>query len=131
MSLYKLHGSVTYPIGSRMSFTETELTDLFIKDSKLFELVSYKLSTAPTIFWGTRLNDNDTMQLLCNSEAYSKSLMQKWLVVYPEEKNKAFIEDYEDLGFYIIEADTKELIEYLGKQSFAKNVDEGKNIYKE
>lgn len=131
VSLYKLHGSVTYPIGSRMSFTETELTDLFIKDSKLFELVSYKLSTAPTIFWGTRLNDNDTMQLLCNSEAYSKSLMQKWLVVYPEEKNKAFIEDYEDLGFYIIEADTKELIEYLGKQSFAKNVDEGKNIYKE
>jgi len=53
VSLYKLHGSVTYPIGSRMSFTETELTDLFIKDSKLFELVSYKLSTAPTIFWGT------------------------------------------------------------------------------
>lgn len=34
VSLYKLHGSVTYPIGSRMSFTETELTDLFIKDSK-------------------------------------------------------------------------------------------------
>ena len=23
VSLYKLHGSVTYPVGSRMSFTET------------------------------------------------------------------------------------------------------------
>ena len=94
VSLYKLHGSVTYPVGSRMSFTETELTDLFIKDNKLFETVSFKLSTAPTIFWGTRLYDSNTMQLICNSEAYSKCSMQKWLVVYPDEENKAVIEDY-------------------------------------
>ncbi len=120
MSLYKLHGSVTYPVGSRMSFTETELTDLFIKDNKLFETVSFKLSTAPTIFWGTRLYDSNTMQLICNSEAYSKCSMQKWLVVYPDEENKAVIEDYKDMGFNIIEADTKELISYLGKQSFCK-----------
>ncbi|MGN1167801.1 MAG: SIR2 family protein [Lachnospiraceae bacterium] len=131
VSLYKLHGSVTYPVGSRMSFTETELTDLFIKDSKLFETVSFKLSTAPTIFWGTKLYDNNTMQLICNSEVYSKSPMQKWLVVYPDEKNKTLIEDYVDLGFNIIEADTKELINYLGKQSFAKKDENDKYIYKE
>ena len=131
VSLYKLHGSVTYPVGSRMSFTETELTDLFIRDNKLFETVSFKLSTAPTIFWGTKLSDNNIMQIICNSEAYAKSSMQRWLVVYPDEKNKEFIEDYIDLGFNIIEADTKELINYLGEQSFAR-VDEGdKNIYKE
>lgn len=131
VSLYKLHGSVTYPVGSRMSFTETELTDLFIKDNKLFETVSFKLSTAPTIFWGTRLYDSNTMQLICNSEAYSKCSMQKWLVVYPDEENKAVIEDYEDMGFNIIEADTKELISYLGKQSFARNEEQDKYIYKE
>ncbi len=39
--------------------------------------------------------------------------MQKWIVVYPDEKNKEFIEDFEDLGFNIIEADIKELIQYL------------------
>lgn len=132
VSLFKLHGSVTYPVGSRMSFTETELTDLFVKDGKLFETVSYKLSTAPTIFWGTRLYDSNTMQLICNSEAYSKSSMQKWLVVYPDEKNKEYIEDYEDLGFNIIEADTKELINYLGNQSFAKSTeDDDKYIFRE
>ena len=131
VSLYKLHGSVTYPVGSRMSFTEIELTNLFITDKKLFETVSYKLSTAPTIFWGTRLYDNNTMQLLCNSEAYSKSTMPKWLVVYPDEKNREIIKDYEDLGFNIIEADTKELIIYLGKQSFARKDEDDKYIYKE
>lgn len=77
VSLYKLHGSVTYPVGSRMSFTETELTDLFIRDNKLFETVSFKLSTAPTIFWGTKLSDNNIMQIICNSEAYAKSSMQR------------------------------------------------------
>ena len=131
VSLYKMHGSVTYPVGSRMSFTETELTDLFIKDSKLFETVSFKLSTAPTIYWGTSLYDNDTMQLICNSDAYAKSSMPKWLVVYPNEENKEMIEEYEDLGFNIIEADTKELIHYLGKQDFAKNDEKDKYIYKE
>lgn len=131
VSLYKLHGSVTYPVGSRMSFTETELTDLFIRDNKLFETVSFKLSTAPTIILGNQVKCNNIMQIICNSEAYAKSSMQRWLVVYPDEKNKEFIEDYIDLGFNIIEADTKELINYLGEQSFAR-VDEGdKNIYKE
>ena len=93
-----------------MSFTEKELTDLFIRDKGLFETVSFKLSVAPTIFWGTSLYDNNTLELICNSEAYSKSEMQKWIVVYPDEKNKEYIEDFEDLGFNIIEADTKELI---------------------
>lgn len=130
-SLYKLHGSVTYPLGSNMSFTETELTDLFIRDKKLFETVSYKLSIAPTIFWGTSLYDSNTLQLICNSEAYSKTAMQKWLVVYPDEKNKEYIEDYEDLGFNIIEADTKELIHYLGTQSFVRVVEDDKYIYRE
>lgn len=35
------------------------------------------------------------------------------------------------MGFNIIEADTKELISYLGKQSFARNEEQDKYIYKE
>lgn len=131
VNLYKLHGSVTYPLGTKMSFTEKELTDLFIRDKGLFETVSFKLSVAPTVFWGTSLYDNNTLELICNSEAYSKSEMPKWLVVYPDEKNKEYIEDFEDLGFNIIEADTKELIEYLGNQSFVKASETKKYIYRE
>lgn len=131
VNLYKLHGSVTYPFGTKMSFTEKELTDLFIRDKGLFETVSFKLSVAPTIFWGTSLYDNNTLELICNSESYAKSAMQKWIVVYPNEKNKEFIEDFEDLGFNIIEADTKELIQYLKAQSFARGTDIKKYIYRE
>lgn len=131
VNLYKLHGSVTYPFGTKMSFTEKELTDLFIRDKGLFETVSFKLSVSPTIFWGTSLYDNNTLELICNSESYAKSAMQKWIVVYPDAKNKEFIEDFEDLGFNIIEADTKELIQYLKVQSFARGTDIKKYVYRE
>lgn len=130
VSLFKLHGSVTYPLGSPMSFTEVELTNLFIKDSKLFESVSYELSKAPTLFWGTSLYDSNTMQLIANSQAYSHFNMPKWLVVYPDNDNKEFIEDFEDIGFNIIEADTKELLMYLAEQSFAKEIKDDKYVYR-
>lgn len=130
INLYKLHGSVTYPLGSELSFTEKELTDLFIRDIGIFNTVSYKLSICPTIFWGTSLYDGNTLELICNSEAYTKSKMPKWIVVYPNEKNKDIIEDFEDLGFYIIEADTKELINYFKSQEYVKPIEEDKYIFK-
>ena len=43
VNLYKLHGSVTYPMGSDMSFTDKELTDLFVRDTGLFNTVCVKL----------------------------------------------------------------------------------------
>lgn len=120
VNLYKIHGSVTYPMEEKMSFTEKELTDLFLREKKLYETVSFKLATAPTIFWGISLLDNNTLDLICNSEAFAKSKTQKWIVIYPSEENREYIEDFEEQGFYIIEADTMELIEYLNQMSFVK-----------
>lgn len=131
VNLYKLHGSVTYPLGSNMSFTEKELTDLFIRNKELFNAVSYKLSVAPTIFWGTSLQDSNTMELICNSEAFAKANTPKWIVIYPDDDNKEYIEDFVDLGFNIIEADTKELLKYLEKQSFVRPKEERKYVYNE
>lgn len=130
VNLYKLHGSVTYPFGSDMSFTEKELMDLFVRDGGLFNTVTYKLSVCPTIFWGTSLTDSNTLELISNSEKYSRSIMPKWLVVYPEENNKGLIEDFRDLGFYIIEADTKELINYLNYENYGEPVQENNYIFK-
>ena len=107
VNLFKLHGSVTYPLGEKMSFTEKELTDLFIRDKGLFESVTYKLAACPTIFWGTSLQDSNTLELISNSAVFAKNNMPKWIVVYPEEENRNLMEDFEELGFYIIEADTK------------------------
>lgn len=130
VNLFKLHGSVTYPLGDRMSFTEKELTDLFIRDKGLFDSVTYKLAACPTIFWGTSLQDSNTLELISNSTVFAKNNMPKWIVVYPDEENKNIMEDFEDLGFYIIEADTKELIVYLSQQSFTQHDDNDVYTYK-
>lgn len=131
INLYKLHGSVTYPLGNRMSFTDKELTDLFVRNPGLFSTVAYKLSICPTIFWGTSFGDNNTLELICQSEMYMKSSMPKWIVVYPSENMEDLIEEFQDLGFYIIVADTKELLNYLCQFSFATSRKVKKYIYKE
>lgn len=131
VNLYKLHGSVTYPMGSDMSFTDKELTDLFVREPGLFNTVSLKLSSAPTLFWGTSFGDNDSLELICHSEIYSKSATPKWIVVYPLDNVEDTIEDLEDLGFNIVVADTKELMEYLCSLSFAASTKVKKYVYRE
>lgn len=131
VNLYKLHGSVTYPMGSDMSFTDKELTDLFVREPGLFNTVSLKLSSAPTLFWGTSFGDNDSLELICHSEIYSKSATPKWIVVYPLDNVEDTIEDLEDLGFNIVVADTKELMEYLCSLSFAVSTKVKKYVYRE
>lgn len=131
VNLYKLHGSVTYPMGSDMSFTDKELTDLFVREPGLFNTVSLKLSSAPTLFWGTSFGDNDSLELICHSEIYSKSTTPKWIVVYPLDNVEDTIEDLEDLGFNIVVADTKELMEYLCSLSFAASTKVKKYVYRE
>jgi len=131
VNLYKLHGSVTYPMGSDMSFTDKELTDLFVREPGLFNTVSLKLSSAPTLFWGTSFGDNDSLELICHSEIYSKSATPKWIVVYPSDNVEDTIEDLEDLGFNIVVADTKELMEYLCSLSFAASTKVKKYVYRE
>jgi len=68
------------------------------------------------------LADNNTIDLICNSEEFARAKTQKWIVVYPSPENQEYIEDYQEQGFNIIEADTMELIEYLYEMEF---VDKG------
>jgi hypothetical protein len=130
VNLYKLHGSVTYPIGSRLSFTEKELSDLFLIDNNLFQVVSYKLSSAPCIFLGNSLNDSNSIQLLCKSEKFNKVIMPKWIVVYPLEGYEELIDDYHELGFHIIVGDTIELINYIGEMEFVNLKPDDRYIYR-
>ena len=131
INLYKLHGSVTYPLGNQMSFTDKELTDLFVRNPGLFSTVAYKLSVCPTIFWGTSFGDNNTLELICQSEMSMKSSMPKWIVIYPSENMEDLIEEFQELGFNIIVADTKELLDYLCEFSFVAPKRIKEYIYKE
>ena len=113
--LFKLHGSVTYPIEQELSFTSEEIQSLFTTDNSLFNAISYKLSCCPTIFWGSSFSDGNTAQLIQNGiKKYCVSNVPQWIVLYPNDENYEFLyETFHDLGFYIIKADTKELLEFL------------------
>ena len=69
--------------------------------------------------------------MICHSEIYSKSATPKWIVVYPLDNVEDTIEDLEDLGFNIVVADTKELMEYLCSLSFAASTKVKKYVYRE
>ncbi len=129
--LFKLHGSVTYPFGSDMSFTEAELRDLFLRDNALFQVVSHKLTIAPNLFWGTSLSDENSWQMLLNSIRIAKGASHNWIVVYPSEENKKIIEDLRLDGFSVIESNTAEMLDYLSNKTYAKEENERKNGYKE
>lgn len=129
VNLCKLHGSVNYSVENDLLFTKKELHDLFIRNNTLFDIVSFKLFSAPCIFWGTRLQDSNTLQLLCNTEKYSKG-MPKWVVVYPRENYEIFIEDLKDLNFNIIKADTLDLINYISHMTFVDLSSDDRYIYK-
>ena len=45
--------------------------------------------------------------------------MPKWIVLYPgDKKYDVLCEEYEDRGFNIIGADTKDLLDYLSTMPF-------------
>lgn len=129
--LYKLHGSVTYPFDTELTFTEEELHSLFVKDNRLFQTVSYKISCCPTLFWGTSLSDGNTAQLLCDARFKAKVNMPKWIVLYPNDKKYDLLcEEFEDRGFYVIGADTKDLLNYLSSMPFVAAKKKDRYIYR-
>lgn len=130
INLLKLHGSVSYPLDHDMTFTVQELNRVFFKNQYLYNNVVQKLSTKPTIFWGTRLADNDVLNSLAESDEVVNSQMSKWIVVYPSQNMEEEIEEYRDLGLNIIIADTKELLQYLGESELCANKQVNENNYK-
>ncbi len=129
--LYKLHGSITYPFETKLTFTEEELHELFVSDNRLFQAVSYKLSCCPTLFWGTSLSDGNTAQMLCKAKHQNPIDMPKWIVLYPKDANfDDCAEEFAERGFNIIAADTKDLLEYLAEMPFVSKKGKDKYIYR-
>lgn len=131
VSLYKIHGSVTYPIEYPLSFTIEEINELFVRDPSLFSAVAYKMSLCPCIFWGTSLADGNTINLLAQKNRFNKKMYPSWIVVYPEDPDyEELCEDYREQGFSIITADTKDLLKYLSEMKFIDSSSKNKYVYK-
>lgn len=113
VSLYKIHGSVTYPTNKELLFSVEELNSLFLNNKPIFDTVSYKLASMPTLFWGTGVLEGNILQLIIKSKYFNNYNLEKWVVIYSDKTNDSVIGDYEDMGFNIILSDTKEMLEYL------------------
>lgn len=124
INFYKLHGSVTYPFDKELTFSISELRRAFMRNPQLYRTVASKLISKPTIYWGTRLTDNDIINMLIESEENSKTQPPKWIVIYPGKNYEEYVEDFRYLGFNIIVADTKKLLQFLNSLEFTSSKEE-------
>lgn len=124
INFYKLHGSVTYPFDKELTFSLSELRIAFLRNRHLYDTVASKLISKPTIYWGTRLTDNDIINMLTESEENSKTQPPKWIVIYPSKDYEEYVETFQYLGFNIIVADTKQLLNFLNKLDFTSHNEE-------
>ena len=103
-----LHGDVD-DINSRLFFGKFELSDVENSNSDLFKQMFSILSTNPTLFWGYNFNDNGVLKII--KDIIGKSTSDIWVQVLPDDsKNKKL---FEGKGCHIIEANTKELLEWI------------------
>lgn len=103
-----LHGDVD-DINSRLFFGKFELSDVENSNSDLFKQMFSILSTNPTLFWGYNFNDNGVLKII--KDIIGKSTSDIWVQLLPDDsKNKKL---FEGKGCHIIEANTKELLEWI------------------
>lgn len=113
INFHKLHGSITYPNNNELLFTPEELSILFNTEPAKFHHVALKVSSVPTIFWGTQLEDANVISLLSKKITRDIEPKEKWIVVTPDTDNDANAEYFRMEGFNIIRGYTKDVLEYF------------------
>ena len=102
-----LHGDVA-DINCNLYFGKSELVNVDGINKELFNSMYQKLLENPTLFWGYGFHDNAIERYITN--ILEKKPKPIWIQCYPGSKN---IDYLRDLGCYIIEATTEELLEWI------------------
>jgi hypothetical protein len=107
---YALHGSVLHK-DRDLVFGASEIASAFGKDPQLWNHLASLIGQYPTLFWGYNMDDAGTLQAIHNQLGPHARKKERWILVHPSAKGN---EDYfRALGFSIIYADTKEMLDYL------------------
>ncbi len=109
-----LHGSIVHEPSKGFDFSPVELATSFERDSNKWHTYISKIKTTPTLYWGYRLADSGVLQAI-SKENTAEGKKNSWIVLRSEDKED--IEYFESLGFQIIIAETKELLQYFGEAS--------------
>jgi tetratricopeptide (TPR) repeat protein len=106
-----LHGSVVQA-DDKFTFSATDLATAFSSDPDRWHLLTGSLQAFPTLFWGYSLADAGTLQAISSSASSGRPHQEKWMCL--RTADAASSRYFKALGFHIIVADTRELLDYLG-----------------
>ena len=114
--LFKIHGSVTYPADDDYYFTSDEVISYNLDNPQMFQVLSLKMASYPTLFWGVNI-DNTIVQNFINNSRKIRNIQPrgKWVVLLPDSKYDEYAQDLRDDGYYIIRSTTEELLDYFSK----------------
>ncbi|MCT7581232.1 SIR2 family protein [Aliarcobacter butzleri] len=115
IDFFKLHGSITYTHDKELLFSPEELSNLFLKDITKSAGIALKIASKATIFWGTRIEDANILNLLSDQALKKITPKEKWVLVTPSEKNDAIAKFFKIQGYNIIRGNTEELLDYIKK----------------
>lgn len=126
IDFFKLHGSTTYTHDKELLFSPEELSSLFVKDNTKSSAIALKIASKATIFWGTRIEDANVLNLLSSQVLKTISPKEKWLVITPSKENDVTAQYFKLQGFNIIRAYTQDFLLYL--KDFIENESKEKLI---
>lgn len=105
-----LHGSVAHA-EDKFTFSITDLATAFSSDPDKWHLLTGRLQSFPTLFWGYSLADAGALQAISSSASKGRPHHDKWMCMRtPDEATTRY---FKALGFHIIIADTGEMLNYL------------------
>lgn len=128
INFHKLHGSITYPNDKELLFTPEELSILLTTEPAKFHHAALKISSLPTVFWGTQLEDANVLALLSKKTTRDIQPKGKWIVLTPEPENDAQADYFSVEGFNVIRGYTEDVLNYFKRicsdsEEFIRNTD--------
>lgn len=106
-----LHGNVK-DLNSHLYFGKSELANVDDDNKELFHTMHSKLLEAPTLFWGYGFHDTAIERTI--SKLLEKNKHSIWIQCLPGNENISY---FRDLGCYIIEGTTEELLIWIRENS--------------
>ncbi len=106
-----LHGSIEVD-GSKFLFNSQDVASSFRVQRNGWASLSISASQIPSLFIGYSLNDVGSIEALFGDPQFRECQKSKWIVLHKADEGAETY--FKALGFKIIIADTKELLEYVG-----------------
>lgn len=120
-----LHGCINVE-PRKYVFDVASITNIYSEAPRIWNLLARELEIRPTLFIGYGFNDSAVIQTLTSQATFNNSRKDIWVVLRSEDIE--YSEYYKSLGFHIIEASTKDFLEYIGSFNCKKknqSVDDG------